>query len=72
MERTKKNGVAIRNHARLSSKPQLKVNVVNERVTVTAWNRGKNMLATVCIVGLVIGKNVPLSINIGVMNRKAG
>ncbi len=73
IDNTKKKGVVTRNHARLSSRVIFSSPVVSALVSVTECVNGKKMFAKVCSSGRpVSGKNVPLSMNIGVMNRKAG
>jgi len=74
MDRTKKKGVATKNQAKLSKRVVLRFRVVKALVSVTAWFKGKNTLATICTPTgkSVIGKNVPLKMNIGVINRNAG
>jgi hypothetical protein len=74
IDSTKKKGVVIRNQARFSSNVMLNPPVVSARVSVTECVNGKKMFAKVCSSTgrAVSGKNVPLSMNIGVMNKKAG
>jgi len=74
IDRTKKNGAVASSQARLSSRFSLKPSYVMALVSVVACARGKKMFATTCapIGSLSKGKNVPLRMNIGVMNRKAG
>ena len=74
MDKMKKKGVVTRNQSRLSNRVSLILPTVSDLVSVTAWVRGKNILATVCSATgkLVMEKNVPLKMNIGVMNRKDG
>jgi len=74
MDKTKKKGVVTKNQDRLSNRVALSLPTVNALVSATAWVKGKNTLATICTSEgrLVMEKNVPLKINIGVMNRKDG
>jgi len=74
MDKTKKKGVVTKNQERLSSRVQLSLPTINALVSATAWVNGKNMLATICAVAgrLVMEKNVPLKMNMGVMKRKDG
>ena len=74
MDKMKKKGVVTKNQSRLSSRVSLILPVVSDLVSVTAWVSGKTILATVCSSTgkLVMEKNVPLKMNIGVINRKDG
>ena len=74
IDSTKKKGVVTRNHARSSSKVMFSPPAVSARVSVTECVNGKKMFAKVCnsTGSAVSGKNVPLNMNIGVMNKKAG
>lgn len=74
MDKTKKKGVVTRNQERLSGRVGLSLPTVNALVSVTTWVNGKNTSATIrtSTGRLVIEKNVPLKINMGVMKRKDG
>jgi len=74
IDRTKKKGVVTKSQERLSSSEALSLPAVKALVIVTAWNKGKNALANACTSTgrTLIEKNVPLSMNIGVMKRKDG
>jgi len=74
MDKTKKKGVVTKSHERLSSRVALSLPTVNALVSATAWVKGKNALATICTSTgrLVMEKNVPLRMNIGVMKRNDG
>jgi len=74
IDKTKKKGVVIKNQERLSNRVALSFPTVNALVSATAWVNGKRTLATICASTgrLVMEKNVPLKMNIGVMKRKDG
>lgn len=74
MASMKKMGVIISIHARLNSIVVSMFPRVRARVMVTALVRGNTKWAVVCtICGIAVkGKKVPLSRDMGVMNKKAG
>jgi len=74
IDSTKKKGVVTKSQDRLSSSVALNLPTAKALVIVTAWNKGKNTLATACASAgsTVTEKNVPLRMNIGVMKRKDG
>jgi len=74
IDRMKKKGVVTRNQTRLSSRVTLSPPAVSALASVTACVNGNKMLAIVCACTgrAVMGKKVPLKMNIGVMKRKAG
>lgn len=74
MDKTKKKGVVTKNQARSSNRVGLSIPTVNALVNVTAWVNGKNTLEKTCtsMGSTVMEKNVPLKMNIGVMNRNDG
>ena len=74
MARTKKIGATISIHARLNSIEVWMLPNVRARVMFTALVRGNNTWAADCTIwGIAVkGKNVPLSKDMGVMNKKAG
>jgi len=73
-DKIKKNGVVTKNQERLSNRVALSVPTVNALVSATAWVKGKNTLPTICASTgrIVMEKNVPLKMNIGVIKRKDG
>ena len=72
--RTKKTGVSIIIQARFRRMDSWMLPRAKDLVTITALVRGKNICAATCrISGIeVMGKNVPLSRNMGDMNRNPG
>ena len=74
MDRTKNAGVTVTSQARLRSRDSSSLPRANARVNVTACVRGRNSWAKTCREHgkAVVGKNVPLRRNIGVMKRKVG
>ena len=74
IDRTKKKGVVTKSQERLSSRLVLSLPTAKALVNATAWVNGKNTLAITCTASgrAVIEKNVPLRINIGVVNRMVG
>jgi len=74
MLKTKKTGVTAAIQARLMSSDVSRFPIMRPLVRFTTCVRGRNVFAKTCMNGgrLVSGKNVPLSRNIGVMNRKPG
>ncbi len=74
IDRTKKTGVTASSQARLRSKLSSGLPKVNARANVTAWVNGRKSCAKTCreFGRAVIGKNVPLRRNMGVMKRKVG
>lgn len=74
IDNVKKNGVVTKNQSILHSKAVLMFPTVNALVRATAWVKGKNIWATVCTTTgrVVMEKNVPLRMNIGVMKRNDG
>ena len=74
IERMKKKGVVARNQARLSREYGFSKPAVSPLVSVTACVNGNRMLARICtcVGSAVMGKKVPLKMNMGVMNRNAG
>ena len=74
MDRTKKTGVTASSQARLRSRVSSSLPKVSARANVTACVKGRNSCAKTCKEAgkAVIGKNVPLRRNMGVMKRKIG
>ena len=74
MASIKNIGATISIHARLNSMEVSMLPRVRARVMVTALVRGNTMWAMVCMIwGIAVkGKKVPLSNDMGVMNKKAG
>jgi len=74
MDKTKKKGVVTKNQERLSNRVVLILPTVNALASATAWVNGKNRFDTICAASgrLVMEKNVPLKMNMGVIKRKDG
>ena len=74
MLRTKKIGVTAAIQTRLMSSDDSRFPIIRPLERSTTCVRGRNAFAKTCMNGgrLVSGKNVPLSRNMGVMNRKPG
>jgi len=69
IDKIKKKGVVTKSQERLSNRVALSLPTVNALVSATAWVKGKNTLATICTSWgrIVVEKNVPLKMNIGVI-----
>jgi len=74
MLRTKKMGVTAAIQTRLMSSDDSRFPIIRPLERSTTWVRGRNAFAKTCMDSgrLASGKNVPLSRNMGVMNRKPG
>jgi len=74
MDRTKKIGATASSQARLKSRLSLSLPKASARANVTTCVKGRNSWAKSCKESgkAVIGKNVPLRRNMGVMKRKVG
>jgi len=74
MLRMKKTSVTMPIHATAMTIDELKFPTINPLAKFTVWVSGKTAFAKTCMNcgRLVKGKNVPLSKNMGVMNRKPG
>ncbi len=74
IDNVKKKGVVTSSQARFSRSDGDMFPMAKALESATACVKGKNMLANVCtaVGSVVIEKNVPLRMNIGVMKRKEG
>ena len=74
IERIKKKGVTASSHARFKNRVNSTVPRARARVNVTACVKGRKSWEKTCTEfgKAVVGKKVPLTRNMGVMNRKAG